>query len=109
MLAAIFGAIETGAGYLRRRVNTPGRPARLQQCGVNGLGVAGLEGQVDRARVFVVKQYALPFLAAIFGIEDAALGIGSIRVSQRRNKDFLRVAGIDENPRNLARILETDM
>ena len=56
-----------------------------------------------------MKQHALPFLAAIFGIEDATLRIRSVGVPERRDKDFLRVARIDENPRNLARIVEANV
>src|SRR6267154_6466641 len=56
-----------------------------------------------------MEQHALPFLAAILGIKNTALRIRSVRVAERRNKNFLRVAGIDEDPRNLARVLETDV
>ncbi len=109
MVAAIFGAIETAARALRRRVDTPGRPARLQQRSIDCLGVAGLKGQVDDAGVFVVKEHALPFFSAVFGIENAALRIRSIGVAEGGNEDFFRVAGIHENPGNLPRILETNV
>ena len=44
VLARIFGAIETAAGTLRRCINAPGRSPRLQECGEDCLGIAGLEG-----------------------------------------------------------------
>jgi len=68
---------------LRWRINTPGRAARLPECGVNGLLIAGFKREVDGAGVFVFEKNALPGLAAILRAENAALGICAVGMAQR--------------------------
>src|SRR4029077_1848655 len=109
MLAAICRTIQTGPRPLRGWVNTPRRPAGLQQSGVNYFRVSRLKRQIDRAGIFIVEQQALPFLSAVLRIKNAAFRIRSVRVSQRGHKNALRVPRVDQNPRNLPRILQTDV
>src|SRR2546421_4992001 len=101
MLTAIPGAIQTAARSFRRRVNVPRWPSCLQQGGVNRLGISRLERQIDRSGILVVKKDALPFLAAVFGIENAALGIRSVGMAQCRNEKFFGIVWIDQDARDL--------
>ncbi len=56
-----------------------------------------------------MKQNPLPFLPAILRIKNAALRIRPVRMSQRRDKNFFRVFRINQNPRNLPRILQPNV
>src|ERR1700730_9933405 len=56
-----------------------------------------------------MKQHPLPFLAAILRIKNASLRIRPIRMPQRRHEDSFGVSRIDQNPRNLPRILQANV
>ena len=60
----------------------------------------GIECDIDAARVLVLKQNPLPTLATIAGTENSTLCIWPEWVPQRRDKDDVRILGIDNHLAN---------
>src|SRR5579859_8186412 len=109
MLPAILRTIEARPRPLRRWIDAPRRPPRLQQSCEHDLWIPRLHSQIDRPRIFVLEQHLLPRLPAIVRTKNSALLIRSISMSQRCHKNFLRVFGVHQNLRNLPRILQPDV
>src|SRR5439155_1615044 len=63
----------------------PGRAQNLPRRRVEHLWVRRVHGDVGSARLVVDEQHLLPCLAAVVRAEHAALGVWSIRMSNRRD------------------------
>src|SRR6267154_245675 len=109
MIAAIRRAIQPAARSIRRWVNAPRRPSRLPKRSKNRLRIPRLEGQINPARVFIMKQYFLPAFSAVFRTENAPFRIWPVRMPQGRHKNFVGIARIYEDSSDLPRILQPDM
>ena len=101
VVSAVIRTIQPAAGPTRRRVDAPRRPSCLPQRSVNRSRISRLERQINRSRVLVVEQNLLPLLSSVFRTKNAALLVRSVRVSQRRHKNPVRVARIHQNSSNL--------
>ncbi len=105
--AAVARFEKPAARPVRGRIDIPGRPARLPQRGIDDIGVAGLEGEIDGAGVGVAEQGLFPRRPAILRAEHAAHRIGRVRMAQRRHQHHIGIARIDEDPADLLRVGET--
>jgi len=71
--------------------------ARFPQDGVHGLGVGWIEGQRDRAGVFVLGKHLFPGLAAVGRAIDAAFLIGAVGMAQNRHENAVGVFGVNDD------------
>ena len=69
----------------------------------------GIECDINAARVLVLKQNSLPILATIAGTENSTLCIWPEWVPQRRDKDDVRILGIDNHLANGAGIAQANI
>ena len=106
--APVVGLVEPAPRSVGGRVDVPRRPSRLPQGGVDGVGVAGLELQVDGARVGVLEQHARPAGAPVGGAEHSALRVGSVGVAQGGDEQHLGVARVHQYAGDLARVGKPD-
>ena len=106
--AAVDRLVEPAAGPVRGRIGVPWRPPSLPQRGINDVGIARLEREVDRPSVGVLEKRLGPGLAAISRAEDAALLVRPVRMAQSGYEYDVRVARIDEDLRDLLRIGKSD-
>src|SRR6185437_4213193 len=81
----------------------------LPERGVQGLRVGRVHHDVVGARVLVRLDHLVPRLPAVRGAEDAAFGVGPIRVSEGRDEDAIWIGRLDRDVRNHARVVETDV
>ena len=61
-----------------------------------------------RADVFIFIENLLPGLAAIERAEDAALGVGTIRMSHSADEEAVRVLRVDDDGGDLLRVAEAE-
>ena len=87
--------VRTSHGFPDRRVEDP--------------RIVGVHRDVDRARALVPVEHALPRLAAVARAEDAALGVGPMRVPERRDVDGVGILGMDAELADVARALEPEV
>src|SRR5581483_980100 len=87
----------------------PGSAAGLPQRGEEGVGVVGVEGDVDRACLVVLVEDLLPALAAVARAEDAAFGVGAVSMAERGHEDHVGVARIHNEAADVARVAESDV
>src|SRR5271167_5070988 len=91
VVRAIESAAPTAAG------KTPGRAPRLPQRREKNVRVAGIERDIDSARVLVFVQDLFPSLASVGGTKDPPLGVWAERMAQRRDIGDVGVLGIDNH------------
>ncbi len=106
--AAVGGFEEAAVGAGEGAV-LPGCLLRLPEDGVDGLGIARVEGEVDGAGAFVLVEHLLPGLAAIGGAKDAALGVGAVGVAEYGDEEAVGVARIDEDGGDLPGVAESEV
>ena len=79
---AAVGGFEEAAGVaFERAAGGPGRAARRPHVCVESLRIFGIEGEVGGAGVLIFVENFLPGFAAVGGTEDAALGVGAVRMA----------------------------
>src|SRR5690349_19181062 len=93
VVTTVGGLIDAAAGP--RTGDAPGRPQHLPGCGIEHARIARVHVDIDGASLVVHKQNLLPRRAAVFRPEDAALGIGTERMSHGRYVNEIRVARVD--------------
>ena len=106
---AVRRFVQAAARPVRRRVDVPGRPARLPESRVHDAGIARLEREIDGAGVLVAVEHALPDPAPVGGEKDAALGVGAVGMAESRDQDPIRVAGVDQDSPDLLRVPKPDV
>src|SRR5437016_14411548 len=94
MIAPVNRAIQPAARSIRGRVDAPRRPSRLPQRCVNRSWIPRFERQINRARVFVMKQNFLPTLSAIFRAEHPSLLVRTVRMPQRGDDNLVYVSRV---------------
>ena len=109
MIAPVNRAIQPAARSIRRRVDAPRRPSRLPQRCVNRSWISRFERQINRARVFVMKQNFLPTLSAIFRAEHPSLLVRPVRMPQRGDENLVYVSRVNDDSPNLPRVLQPDV
>ena len=87
--------VRTSHGFPDRRIEVP-RIVRVHR-------------DVDRARALAPIQHALPRLPAIARAEHAALGVGPMRVPERRDVHGVGILGMDAELPDVARALEPEV
>src|ERR1700709_673516 len=97
--AAVGRREEAAAGAVGGGRDVPGGAPGRPEGGVDHLGVAGLESEVDGAGVLVLVEDLLPALAAVARAEDAALGARAVGVPPRRHEADRRTARSDQPAR----------
>src|SRR6185437_2023963 len=102
--AAIGGAVDAAARP--PAVEAPAFALPLVERGVEHLGVAGIEGKVGGAGVFIPVQDLPPGPAAVGGFEDAALGVGTPEVADGGHVDGIGVGGVDDDAADVVGVLE---
>ena len=78
----------------------------MPQRGVNRVRIFRIDADVVTAGVFVLIKNLLERCAAVDGAENSALGIGTVRMSQGRDKKPVRIPRIDFNIGNHLRIAQ---
>src|SRR5260370_21750602 len=105
--AAVGGFVESAARSAAAQ--TPGCANHLPQRGKERVGVVGIKHTVNGAGFVVLEQDLLPRGAAIGSAEDPALVIRPVGVAQGRDKNNVRVLGINYNRANGQRIFYSDV
>ena len=72
-------------------------------------GWLGRHGDVGDAHVGALIEHALPVIAAVGGLVDAALVVGPVGVAQHADVQGLCIRRVNENAADLARIVEADV
>ena len=109
MIAPVNRAIQPAARSIRRRVDAPRRPPCLPQRCINRSWISWFERQINRARVFVMKQNFLPVLSAIFRAVHAAFLVRPVRMPQRGDENLVYVSRVNDDSPNLPRVLQPDV
>ncbi len=102
--AAVGRLVEAAARTAARQA--PRRPLRLPRGRVQHLRVHRIHHQVDDAGLVVDEQNLAPRLAAIGGLEDAAVRAGDEHVAHRRSVGHVRVLRIDHDIADRVRVAE---
>ena len=82
---------------------------RLPEDGVDGLGIARVEGEVHGAGALVLVEHFLPGLAAIGGAEDAALRIWTVGVAEHGDEEAVRIARVHEDGGDLLSVAQSEV
>ena len=104
VLTAIHRPVEPAPGPAA--VEAPARPLPLVHRREDRVGVGGIHGEIDRARVFVDVENLLPRLTAVAAPEHAPLGIGPPQLADRGYINDVGVARMDEHAGDVLRRLE---
>ena len=97
---AAVGGLEDPVAAAAKSAAFPERLLLLPQRGVHGVGIAWVNAHVVAARVLVAVQHLLERRAAIRRAEDAAFGVGSVRMPECGDEQPVRVARIHVDHRN---------
>ncbi len=73
---------------------------------VEGFGVRGVKRHVDGARILADVEDAAPGLAAIDGFEQAAVATWTPHMAERSHVGGVRIAGVDEDPADMAGVAQ---
>ena len=87
----------------------PGRLSGLPQHGVDSLRIGRIEGQIDSAGVFIFVEHLFEGPASVGRAEDAALVVGTVRMSQHGDEQAVRVVRIDDDQRNLLAVAQAEV
>src|SRR6202158_2219531 len=115
-----FGKLMPGASAIGRFVETtarsrvattgsPRRTARRPHAGENYLRVARIEDKIHASDIFVFVENLLESLPAVERTEDATLGVRAVRMSLSRDKEAIRVFGIDDDGCDLLCVAQSEM
>src|SRR5262249_7670747 len=89
-------------------LHAPRRPLRLPQRSKQNDGIAGIERNVDAARLRVFIQHLLPSLAAATSTEASGLLFIPNRMSQRCDESDLWILRVDNQPPDGMRVPQAD-
>ena len=106
---AAIGGFEEAAVRAGEGAVFPGALLRLPEDGVDGLGIARVEGEIDGAGVFVLVEHLLPGLAAVGGAEDAALRVGAVGVAEHGDEEAVGIVRVDEDGGNLLAVAQAEV
>jgi len=87
--ATVVGTVE--AATRAAAVELPGGAADLPERCEQDVGIAGIEGEIDTAAVFILVEDLVPGLTAVGGAEDAPFGIGSEGMAECGNEGYVGV------------------
>ena len=107
MIAAVGRFVESAARAVIAAIGRPRRTARGPHAGKDHLRVSRIEHEINRPGIFIFIENLLPGLAAVERAENATLGIRTIRMPERGDKNAVRILGIDEDRSNLLRIAQS--
>ena len=107
-LAAVGGLEDAAAGAVPFAV-LPGTFAGLPQCGIDDVGVGGIDDDSSGTDIFVLGENLLEGLGAVGGAVDAALGIGTVGMSGDRDEKAVGIARIDGHLGNLLAIAQAEV
>src|SRR5690606_19187023 len=68
-----------------------------------------VDGQIDRAGLVTDEEHMAPGLAAIGALEHPPLGVAPEGMTERRDPDGVRVAGMDPHLADMARLSQADV
>src|ERR1700730_9014572 len=108
-VACIGGLIQPAPRAIVRTTRSPWRPTRSPHIGVQDLRVGGIEGQINRSRVFAFVENFLPSQSTIERAEYAFLGIRTVVMSEHSNKHTVRIVRIDQNYADLLSVAQAEM
>src|SRR5580698_6295087 len=92
-IAAIGGFEEAAVVAFERAARGPGRAARGPHVRIERLRIFRIESEVGGACVVILVENFLPAIAAIGGTEDAAFGVGAVRMAEDGDEDALGSCG----------------
>ena len=104
-VAAVGGLEDAAVGAVPFAV-LPRAFARLPQCGIDDVGVRGIDLHIVAADVLVLVENLLEGLAAVGRAIDAALGIWSVRMAGDRDKQPIGIVRIDRHCRDLLAVAQ---
>src|SRR5229473_4217189 len=107
--ASTIGGLEdaaAGADEGFAAANFPRRNARGPQHRVNRLRVRGIESEIGGAGVFVLVENFLESLSPVGGAENAALGVGAVRMALGGDENAVGIFRVDEDRGDLLRVVE---
>src|SRR4029079_13841336 len=106
---AAVGRFENAAARaVRRRIDAPRRTPRVPQHAVNDPGIRRVNANVDSADIVVLEKDLLPRPAAVRGAIDPTVRIWPVDMSEGRDKNDVRISGIDIDAADLPCVLETE-
>ena len=73
------------------------------------MGSLSVHFKINHSGIFTLVQNFLPGGAAILGAEDTALLIGTSEMTDRTNIHDLRISRMDDDPRDLAGVFQSDI
>src|SRR5207253_3620076 len=79
------------------------------QRGKKSVGVMLITRQINRARLVVLEKNLLPCLAGICGTEYTAIRIRPVCMAQRRHVNQVRISRMDQNSRDVLRIVQANV
>lgn len=89
-------------------VHAPRRAPPLVHRSVERIAVGRIDDDVGGAGVLVDEQHLAPALAAVVGLEDAALRVGAEQMSGSRHPDHVIVVRVDDDAGDRLRFLEAN-
>jgi hypothetical protein len=106
-LAAVGGLVHAAAGSAARHLVLDA--IRLPQCGVDHIGIVGVDHDIDGAGARILEQRAFPRLAAVGALENAALLARAVIQPERRDIDDVGIGRVNADLRDRIDVLESDM
>ena len=91
------------------RRESPRRALHVPQRRVQDARIARIHRDVDRAGGVVDEQHALPRLAAVGRAIDAARRVLAARVAHRRDEHAVGIARVDDDARDVPRVVEAEV
>jgi len=108
-IAAIFGAEDSATCSVNGRIGAPRRTMRVPSRGQQSVGTIGCNGEIGDANFRALVEDFRPMVAAIGGLIDAALVIGTVRMSKRADVNDVCILRIDDNTADLTRVAQADI
>ena len=79
------------------------------QCSKADLGIVPRKIDIDRARDIVLVEHLAPVLAAVSGLENAAVRVRRKGVAQRRHQHHVRIVRVHPHHANVPRVVESNV
>src|SRR5215470_12942307 len=90
-------------------IQTPGSAVDLPERSKESVGIVRIKHYIDGAGFVVFEQNLLPGGATIRAAKYPALFIGSVGMTERGNKDDIRIPGINDQSANMARVFQANI
>src|ERR1035437_5025535 len=107
--AAPVGALEEPARGAAEAAVLPRSILMGPERGVHDVRIVRREHDIGAAGVLILEQHILETLASVRRAEDPALGVGAVRMAERRHEEAIGIAGVDRDARDLLRVAETEV